>query len=253
MAAGKTYDVMVNAPAAGATALPVFDRELSLSGNAVARDTGMLAYIGVNGAGLPVSAALAVAVARADNYPSVVPCTPSGCVSVVVSDPGKGLIANDTNVFGVQLLAAPTGGTLTLNGNGTFTYAAECRNDVRQLHLLCEWFGDGNDLFLRHFRDRDTGRGADRGSCGDHVRGASFLGDGLYDTERQAPGHPGRLQRRGGLSADSQCRERDGDGIVSSRRSARWLQRDRIRDGRALLHLQGARTHRALSVPRPRP
>src|SRR5206468_160164 len=33
-------------------------------------------------------------------------------------------IANDTNVFGVQVLTAPTGGTLTLNTNGTFTYTA---------------------------------------------------------------------------------------------------------------------------------
>ena len=34
MAAGKTYDVMINAPATAGTALPVFDRQLSLSGNA---------------------------------------------------------------------------------------------------------------------------------------------------------------------------------------------------------------------------
>src|SRR5581483_4675978 len=53
MAAGKTYDVMINVPAAGGTALPIFDREGSLSGNATARDAGMLAYISVNGAGLP--------------------------------------------------------------------------------------------------------------------------------------------------------------------------------------------------------
>ena len=53
MAAGKTYDVMINAPAASTTApaLPIFDRELSLSANAIARDAGMLAYIGINGAG----------------------------------------------------------------------------------------------------------------------------------------------------------------------------------------------------------
>ncbi len=57
MAAGKTYDVMINVPAAGATALPIFDRELSLSANATARDAGMLAYISVNGAGLPAAPA----------------------------------------------------------------------------------------------------------------------------------------------------------------------------------------------------
>src|SRR5437016_8757494 len=48
--AGKTYDVMINVPATGAASLPVYDRELSLSGNATARDAGMLAYISVNGA-----------------------------------------------------------------------------------------------------------------------------------------------------------------------------------------------------------
>src|SRR3989454_7197007 len=118
--AGKTHDVMVNVPAAGGTALPVFDRELSLSANAVARDAGMLAYLSINGAGAPVASATAVA--RADTYNSVVTCTAAPCIPVTVSDSGKGLIANDTNVFGVQLLAAPTGGTLALNANGTFTY-----------------------------------------------------------------------------------------------------------------------------------
>jgi len=52
MAAGKTYDVMINVPS-GASALPIYDRELSLSGGGISRDAGMLAYIGVNGAGLP--------------------------------------------------------------------------------------------------------------------------------------------------------------------------------------------------------
>ena len=59
MAAGKTYDVMINVPAAGGTALPIFDRQLSLSGNATARDAGMLAYISINGAALPSAPALA--------------------------------------------------------------------------------------------------------------------------------------------------------------------------------------------------
>ena len=57
MAAGKTYDVMINVPAAGwDRPFRCIDRELSLSGNATARDAGMLAYIGVNGAGLPAAA-----------------------------------------------------------------------------------------------------------------------------------------------------------------------------------------------------
>jgi hypothetical protein len=122
MAAGKTYDVMIDVPAAGGTALPVFDRELSLSGNAIARDAGMLGYISVNGAGMPAAPGLAAAVARADTYSSVVPCAAAPCKGVTVSDPGLGVIANDTNVYGVQLLTAPTGGTVTLNANGTFTY-----------------------------------------------------------------------------------------------------------------------------------
>src|SRR5712664_4091973 len=70
MAAGKTYDVMINVPAAGGTALPVFDRQLSLSSNATGRDSGMLAYIGINGTGVPAAPVFATAVARADTYNS---------------------------------------------------------------------------------------------------------------------------------------------------------------------------------------
>jgi hypothetical protein len=123
MAAGKTYDVMINvpaAPAAGttATALPVYDRELSLSGNAIGRDAGMLAYIGINGAGLPTALTTGMtAVARADTYPTLV-----AGQTFTVSDPSKGVIANDTNVYGVHLLTAPASGAVTLNANGTFTY-----------------------------------------------------------------------------------------------------------------------------------
>ncbi len=116
MAAGKTYDVMIDGPATTATALPIFDRELSLSGNATARDTGMLAYISVDGAGLPAAPSIGAAVANPDAY-AVVPGN-----TLAVSDPGKGVIANDVNVYGVKVSTAPTKGTLTLNANGTFTY-----------------------------------------------------------------------------------------------------------------------------------
>src|SRR6516164_1264518 len=119
MAAGKTYDVMVNVPPATATALPIFDRQLSLSGNAVGHDTGMFGYISINGAAAPGAAGFGGAVARADTYPYVAPGQ-----AFTVSDPSKGLIANDTNVYGVQLLTAPTGGTVVLNPDGTFTYTA---------------------------------------------------------------------------------------------------------------------------------
>ena len=120
MAAGKTYDVAINVPAAGSAALPIYDRELSLSGNSVNRDAGMLAYIGVNGAALP-SGVVAAAVAMPDAYS--VTCQPSGaCNALAISDVSKGVIANDVNVFGVNVSTAPTNGTLTLNANGTFTY-----------------------------------------------------------------------------------------------------------------------------------
>jgi hypothetical protein len=115
MAAGKTYDVMVNVPAAG-YALPVFDRELSLSGNAVGHDTGMFGYIGVNGAAPPAAAAFGAATANPDTYNSVVPGK-----TLTVSDPAKGVIANDVNIYGVKVVGtAPAG--LTLNADGTFTY-----------------------------------------------------------------------------------------------------------------------------------
>ena len=119
MAAGKTYDVMVNVPAAPAKSLPIYDRELSLSGNSSVRDAGMLAYIGVNGAGLPVvgTGIFAAAVANPDTYNGLVAGQP-----LSVADPSKGVMANDVNVYGVTLLTQATNGVVALNGNGTFTY-----------------------------------------------------------------------------------------------------------------------------------
>ena len=118
MAAGKTFDVMINVPAPGGTALPVFDRQLSLSGNSTTRDAGMLAYIGINGALLPGAGALGAAQATPDTYNSVV-----AGKTLTVSDPSLGVIANDVNVYGVKVVGtAPAG--LTLNENGTFIYTA---------------------------------------------------------------------------------------------------------------------------------
>src|SRR6266404_3791568 len=115
LAAGKTYDVTINVPAAG-TALPIFDREGGLSGNATSRDAGMLAYISVNGAGAPGASGLGAAVANPDTYSAVITGK-----TLTVSDPAKGLTGNDVNVYGVQVSGtAPTG--LALNANGTFTY-----------------------------------------------------------------------------------------------------------------------------------
>jgi hypothetical protein len=125
LAAGKTYDVMINAPGASATALPIFDRQGSTSGNATARDAGMLAYISVNGAALPSASALGAAVANADTYNSVIPGK-----TLTVSDPAKGVIANDVNVYGVKLVLCPSAvpprrGTPTLNLDGTFAYVPD--------------------------------------------------------------------------------------------------------------------------------
>jgi hypothetical protein len=116
MAAGKTYDVMINVPAADAKALPIYDRQLSLSGNKTSRDGGMLAYIGINGSTAP-SVPSAAAIARADSYTSVFDGQ-----TLTISDPTKGLIANDSNVYSVAVSTAPTHGVLALQPNGTFTY-----------------------------------------------------------------------------------------------------------------------------------
>jgi Abnormal spindle-like microcephaly-assoc'd, ASPM-SPD-2-Hydin len=120
LAAGKTYDVMINAPASGGPPIPIFARDLSLSGNATARDAGMLAYLGVNGAGVPAAPVLGAAAANPDTYNSVISGKTFG-----VSDPAKGVIANDVNISGVKVVAGSVvGGTLTLNTDGTFKFAA---------------------------------------------------------------------------------------------------------------------------------
>ena len=114
LAAGKTYDVMINAPIAGAAALPVFDRALSLSTNNH-RDGGMQAYISVNGGAAP--SPTGAAIANPDSYFVI------GTNPLVISDPSKGVIANDINVYGVAAPSATSnGGTVALNANGTFTY-----------------------------------------------------------------------------------------------------------------------------------
>jgi hypothetical protein len=135
MAAGKTFDVMLNVPNAS---LPIYDRELSLSANSSVRDAGMLAYISVNGSLLPAvtaGAGFGAATANPDTYNSVVACGAGSfsCIPTVISDPSKGVIANDINVYGVAMSTPPTNGTLTCNAvpgspvagicaNGTFTY-----------------------------------------------------------------------------------------------------------------------------------
>ena len=138
MAAGKTYDVMINGPASGAPALPVYDRELSLSGNASNRDAGMLAYIGVNGGTIATTPVTSAAQANADTYNSVV-----AGQTLTVSDPSKGVLHNDVNVYGVKVATAPTQGTLTLNPNGTFTYVANSSWATSDSFVYC---GNGATL-----------------------------------------------------------------------------------------------------------
>ncbi|PTB18449.1 hypothetical protein C9I57_22900 [Trinickia symbiotica] len=114
--AGKTYDVMMNAPVTGAAALPVFDRELSLSTNNQ-RDGGMQAYVSVNGGAVPTATTGGdTAVAKAGHYYFDVNTT------LTVSDPTKGVIGSNTGIYGVTLLTQAKGGTVTLNSDGTFTY-----------------------------------------------------------------------------------------------------------------------------------
>ncbi|HXK02474.1 MAG TPA: choice-of-anchor D domain-containing protein [Verrucomicrobiae bacterium] len=119
MAAGKTYDVMINLPATGAPALPIFDRELSLSANGSARDAGMLAYIGVNGATTSAPAATSSLGTIQTYY-----CIPG--VTLSIADPAQGVLAGATNIDGVVLstskLANATD-SIALSPNGTFTYA----------------------------------------------------------------------------------------------------------------------------------
>jgi hypothetical protein len=146
MAAGKTYDVMINALPVGSTTaapitFPVFDRELSLSGNAINRDSGMLAYIGVNGGTLPNSGVFAAsgAKANADSFSSII-----ANHTFTISDPSKGVIANDVNIFGVTLAVPPTqASSFTLNPDGTFTYTASSSWSTSDSFTYC---GNGTVL-----------------------------------------------------------------------------------------------------------
>lgn len=120
LAAGKVMDVLVTPPATNGTyaaaSYAIYDRELSLSTNNQ-RDGGMQTYLLVNGGTPPTPASGAPkAVAVADTY-YLVPGNPLN-----IASPGQGVLANDLNVYGGQVLTAPTGGKLSFNANGTFTY-----------------------------------------------------------------------------------------------------------------------------------
>ena len=120
-AAGKVYDVIVNPPQSipgtfDTNTFAVFDRALSLSTNNQ-RDGGMQGTLDVNDSGAAkLTAANSIAVANPDAYAY------APGVTLTVSDPGKGVVANDVNVYGVQVSTLPTSGALTLSPNGTFAY-----------------------------------------------------------------------------------------------------------------------------------
>jgi len=126
MAAGKTYDVKVAPPSTtagyAAGSFAIFDRQLSLSTNN-SRDGGMIAHLLVNGgtapAGAPVSANNATYYCNAG-------------VTLTVSDPSKGVLANATGANGAVLgtvnLFNPTTDSLAFNSDGTFTYTQPSTN-----------------------------------------------------------------------------------------------------------------------------
>src|SRR5712672_610000 len=120
MAAGKTNDVLINAPvaAAGAAApavLAVFDRQLSLSTNNQ-RDGGMQAYLSANAASTGPIPAVAVAATSETYY----------CVSgapLVVSDLSRGVLANDVGANGACVGTFPylVNGLASATGTATIT------------------------------------------------------------------------------------------------------------------------------------
>ncbi len=97
----------------------------------------MLAYIGVNGAGLPAAAGVGVTpVANPDNYPALGAGQP-----LTVADPSKGVIANDSSVYGVTLLTQATNGT---------------SRSIRMEHSLHTQFGQhGRHGLFQLLRERD--------------------------------------------------------------------------------------------------
>ena len=123
LAAGKTYDVMINAPPSGAAALPVYDRQLSLSTNNM-RDGGMQGYIGVNSATVASGAASAAPIASALNKTYF--CTAGS--TLAITDPSKGVLAGAVGANGATLgtfTPINAADTLSLNSNGTFTYTPD--------------------------------------------------------------------------------------------------------------------------------
>src|SRR5882762_5516660 len=136
LAAGKVFDVFVK-PAVVGTALAgatyaVFDRSLDVSTNNQ-RDGGMQAYLVVGTGNIALGTGGVPTAGVATTGAATYFCAPG--VTLNVTDPGQGVVAKGTNVYGVTLTGNPAnntiafgGGTLTLNPNGTFTYAQPATN-----------------------------------------------------------------------------------------------------------------------------
>jgi hypothetical protein len=130
LAAGKTYDVMLN-PAqsiAGTfdnVTYPVFDRQLSLSTNN-SRDGGMHAYVQVGTGGSTLGTGGSSPTAVAASYY----CTPGVTLSVL--DASKGVLGGlGPGAYGAALdpsSPAAVNGTITLNPDGTFIYKQPATN-----------------------------------------------------------------------------------------------------------------------------
>ena len=127
MAAGKTYDLMINGqstPASGARRIREGSRFLRPRTEPVGEcDCARLRHAGLHqhqwcwSAGSFGTAPVAVpAVAVADTYVLV-----PGQI-LTVSDPSKGVIANDHGVYLAQVLVPPANGTVTMSPIGTFAY-----------------------------------------------------------------------------------------------------------------------------------
>jgi hypothetical protein len=122
LAAGKTHDVALQLATAGSAyntpnAYPIYDRSLSLSTNS-AHDGGMQAYLSVAGGAAPIGN-LSPPPATVTKY---FYC--SSGQTLAVTDATKGLIGGVPGANGVTLGAAtlPSGYSLSVNPDGTFTY-----------------------------------------------------------------------------------------------------------------------------------
>lgn len=130
MAAGKTYDVTIQ-PAQNTTGatyvdatLAVYDRQLSLS-TSNQRDGGMQTYIVIGKGALTGTASSSSTATTLTASDKAYFC--SNGTPLTITDPAKGLLGGTTGANGLAMGSVLTGdistSTLSVNGNGTFSYA----------------------------------------------------------------------------------------------------------------------------------